>query len=328
MKQSGGALLVILFTLTLNAQKPGDPTPLETPLAAGGTPTTLAVTNVIPKFTDGSGTLGDSTITDTGTAIGIGTTNPGARFDLQTASGSNLLMRVFNTGTGGATLRYVSANGATSQLQLTDHAEWLASIATTNSTGLQFRVRNAATINNEGGLDASTRMTITRAGNVGIGTTTPTSALQVVGNITATGAIGAKYQDIAEWVDSTTELDAGTVVVLNSERTNEVMRSHTAYDTRVAGVVSAQPGIVLGEQTGVKAQVATLGRVRVRADATGRAIRVGDLLVTSNSPGEVMASTPFDMGGIAVHRPGTLVGKALEPLASGHGEILILLSLQ
>jgi hypothetical protein len=41
-----------------------------------------------------------------------------------------------------------------------------------------------------------------------------------------------------------------------------------------------------------------------------------------------MKSLPVEIGGARIHRPGTLIGKALEPLASGAGEILVLLSLQ
>jgi hypothetical protein len=41
-----------------------------------------------------------------------------------------------------------------------------------------------------------------------------------------------------------------------------------------------------------------------------------------------MKSIPIDLNGIAIHRPGTIIGKALEPLANGQGEILVLLSLQ
>jgi hypothetical protein len=41
-----------------------------------------------------------------------------------------------------------------------------------------------------------------------------------------------------------------------------------------------------------------------------------------------MKSEPLDLGGVKIHRPGTLIGKALEPLAKGQGEILVLLSLQ
>jgi hypothetical protein len=55
---------------------------------------------------------------------------------------------------------------------------------------------------------------------------------------------------------------------------------------------------------------------------------VGDLLVTSDSEGVAMKSIPVDLGGTQIHRPGTIIGKALEPLASGTGEILVLLSLQ
>jgi hypothetical protein len=41
-----------------------------------------------------------------------------------------------------------------------------------------------------------------------------------------------------------------------------------------------------------------------------------------------MKSLPIEVGGVRMHRPGTLIGKALEPLAGGTGEILVLLSLQ
>lgn len=152
--------------------------------------------------------------------------------------------------------------------------------------------------------------------------------INAAGDVTVAGNIGAKYQDLAEWVPATTEMPAGTVVVLNPERSNEVMASAAAYDTSVAGVVSAKPGVILGEAGEGKAMIATTGRVKVRVDATGRAVKVGDLLVTSDKPGVAMPSTPVEFGGVRMHRPGTIIGKALEPLAAGEGEILVLLSLQ
>jgi hypothetical protein len=60
----------------------------------------------------------------------------------------------------------------------------------------------------------------------------------------------------------------------------------------------------------------------------GGAIKVGDLLVTSETEGVAMKSVPVELGGVSFHRPGTIVGKALEPLEEGTGEILVLLSLQ
>jgi hypothetical protein len=165
-------------------------------------------------------------------------------------------------------------------------------------------------------------------GNVGIGTVTPSTRLHVVGDVTVTGNIAAKYQDIAEWVEASDNVAAGTVMVLDSSTTNRVMASERSYDTRVAGVVSSKPGLMLGESGDNKILVATTGRVKVRVDAAAGPIEVGDLLVTSDVPGHAMKSQPIDVGGVKIHRPGTLIGKALEPLRQGTGEILVLLSLQ
>jgi hypothetical protein len=152
--------------------------------------------------------------------------------------------------------------------------------------------------------------------------------LHVVGDVTVTGNIAAKYQDIAEWVEASDNVAAGTVMVLDSSTTNRVMASERSYDTRVAGVVSSKPGLMLGESGDNKILVATTGRVKVRVDAAAGPIEVGDLLVTSDVPGHAMKSQPIDVGGVKIHRPGTLIGKALEPLRQGTGEILVLLSLQ
>lgn len=185
-------------------------------------------------------------------------------------------------------------------------------------------------------------LTVTLTGEVGIATTsTPTEKLEVngnlkvtgTGNITATGTIEganvkAKYQDVAEWVDSSEELTAATVVVLDPNKSNQVVASSQAYDSSVAGVISLQPGIALGEDGEGRVLVATTGRVKVRVDASNGPIKIGDLLVTSNKPGVAMKSVPVKIGSVRMHRPGTLIGKALEPLAQGSGEILVLLSLQ
>lgn len=148
------------------------------------------------------------------------------------------------------------------------------------------------------------------------------------GNVTVTGNISAKYQDVAEWVPSVQKLSPGTVVVLDTERTNHVVASGRAYDTGVAGVVSAEPGVILGVGGDDKVKVATTGRVRIKVDATHSPIKIGDLLVTSDVEGVAMKSEPMEIGGRKMHAPGTIVGKALEPLEKGTGEILVLLSLQ
>jgi hypothetical protein len=171
-------------------------------------------------------------------------------------------------------------------------------------------------------------LTLTNAGNVGVGTAAPAAKLHVAGDIKVDGNINAKYQDVAEWVPSRQKLSAGTVVVLDPERPNHVLASTSSYDTAVAGVISEKPGLSLGEAGEGKALVATTGRVKVRVDATRAPIKIGDLIVTSDVEGAAMKSQPFEIGGRRIHSPGTIIGKALEPLEKGVGEILVLLSLQ
>ena len=177
------------------------------------------------------------------------------------------------------------------------------------------------------------RMIVDTTGKVGIGTTTPAKTLDVAGDINASGTIEggnikAKYQDVAEWVDSSQHLAPGTVVVVDSSKRNQVIAATQAYDSRVAGVISLQPGLSLGEEGEGRVLVAASGRVKVKVDATNGPILTGDLLVTSDRAGFAMKSVPVEIGGARIHRPGTLIGKALEPLARGTGEILVLLSLQ
>lgn len=50
-------------------------------------------------------------------------------------------------------------------------------------------------------------------------------------------------------------------------------------------------------------------------------------LVTDDRGEIAVRSHPLDLGGMPIHRPGTLIGKALEPLDKGIGEILVPLSL-
>jgi hypothetical protein len=171
-------------------------------------------------------------------------------------------------------------------------------------------------------------------GFVGIGTNNPQSRLDVNGDVNVTGNavisgnIAAKYQDVAEWVQAREPMEAGTVVSLDVRRTNAVTASRHAYDGLIAGVVSAQPGVILGEAKAGNVMVTMSGRVVVRVDAGKYPIRIGDLLVASNTPGVAMRSRPLRVGGKLIHRPGTIIGKALEALPGGEGKILVLVSLQ
>jgi hypothetical protein len=254
--------------------------------------------------------------------VGIGTTNPltslqiGNPTSVPTASPVTLSL-------GGT---YSSSAGANLKLRLYEDG-------TANTYGIGVSPLSMDFgVGPSGGYNwyasGANKMVLTSGGNVGIGTASPVEKLEVIGNIKVSGNINAKYQDVAEWVESSQKLVAGTLVVIDSSRSNHVIASTQSYDSRVAGVISLRPGLTLGEEAEGRVLVATTGRVRLRVDATNGPIQIGDLLVTSNREGFAMKSLPVEIGGSRIHRPGTLIGKALESLASGTGEILVLLTLQ
>jgi hypothetical protein len=258
--------------------------------------------------------------------IGVGTTLPQARLDVEGVDTAGAqATEVIRIGKGtmdaGGDEAYINfVNGPNSLGRVGVVAEG------SNAGDLYLSVNNAGTV--------SKAMTLLSNGNVGIGKSNPQSKLDIAGDINVsgnaivTGNIAAKYQDVAEWVHARQQIPPGTVVILDQMRANAVAPSVRAYDTLIAGVVSARPGLILGEAGTDKVMVATTGRVLVRVDARRHPIKIGDLLVTSSLCGVAMKSLPIRVSGRQIHRPGTIIGKALEALAGGEGKILVLLSLQ
>lgn len=288
--------------------------------------------------------------------VGIGTSNPTSRLSV-IGPVQNGVFTVFIDSTAGgqagsqhgiqingtSASTYLSA-GATTLLgaaphvnvNAADNTNYAVTFGNTGGFGRVLRLRSSSSSSTvpvmqvEGSNGGTVALSAQANGTVGVGTGTPDASykLDVVGNVRVSGNIAAKYQDVAEWVETSQALPAATVVVLHANKSNQVVASSRAYDTRVAGVISSQPGLILGERAENKVLVATTGRVKIKVDATRGAIRVGDLLVTSNKEGVAMKSRPISVGGVRIHRPGTIIGKALEPLANGQSEILVLLSLQ
>ena len=292
------------------------------------------------QFWDSPGTTARFTLTQTG-SLGLGTASPAYRLDVQggqiNTSGGLCIAGDCKTAwsqvggsqwtTSGTTINYSTGNVG---IGVASPTTKLDVNGTVNATALT--VSGSPVVSSQWATSGTTINYST--GNVGVATATPTEKLHVTGNVKVTGNIdvggniNAKYQDMAEWVESSQELVAGTVVVLDPTKSNQVIASTQSYDGRVAGVISLRPGLALGERGEGRVLVATTGRVKVKVDATNGPIQIGDLLVTSDKEGVAMKSVPVEFGGVRMHRPGTLIGKALEPLASGTGEILVLLSLQ
>jgi hypothetical protein len=223
------------------------------------------------------------------------------------------------------------------------------SICVTLPAGWAFRVA--------AGVGGPERLTVLDTGNVGIGTPSPsakthisntanqpglridssagTNALEIynteggqnlifrvertTGNVYADGNFTGGGADVAERIDVTDAVEPGDVVEIDPENPGKFRKAREALSTRVAGVISTAPGVVLGnksaEHNDARPILALAGRVPVKVTAKYGAIAVGDLLVSSPIPGYAM-KCPDKTQCI-----GAVIGKALEPLAEGVGVI-------
>jgi hypothetical protein len=135
--------------------------------------------------------------------------------------------------------------------------------------------------------------------------------------------------DVAEYMPVTEDVAPGTVLVIGED--GKLQPSTTAYDTRVAGIVSTEPGVSLGTKEGGNPGeeiIAVAGRVPCKVDATHTPIHAGDLLTTSDNPGYAMKAVPDVINGHKYYPDGTILGKAMGSLDSGTGTIEVLVTLQ
>jgi len=154
------------------------------------------------------------------------------------------------------------------------------------------------------------------------------------GNVYADGAYyGAGFYtgsaDVAEWVPVSEPVEPGDVLELDPENPGHYRKSRGPCSYLVAGVVSTEPGFVLGSPptttdhslrtTNERALLALVGIVPMKVTDEGGPIQPGDLLTTSPTPGYAMKWNQED--GLACG----LVGKALGALDSGTGVIQVLL---
>ena len=93
---------------------------------------------------------------------------------------------------------------------------------------------------------------------------------------------------MAELYQSTTHLEPGEIVI--TEGGSTIAKADIANPGRILGVVSTDPGIILGLSpdefiAGDKYPVALSGRIPVKINLEGGAIAIGDELSLSSTPG-------------------------------------------
>jgi hypothetical protein len=136
-------------------------------------------------------------------------------------------------------------------------------------------------------------------------------------------------------------VESGDIMVIDPVNSRAISRSSGPRSTLVAGIYSTRPGFIgskrdLDKPTGREEAgtytledlaaefdeipLAVVGIVPCKVTAENGSIRPGDLLVTSSVPGHAMRDDDPKVG--------TVVGKALESLASGTGVVKVLVTLQ
>ena len=151
------------------------------------------------------------------------------------------------------------------------------------------------------------------------------------GTVHANGGFQPNGADFAESMavkGDRSKYAAGDLLAIDPTASRRLALAREAYSTLVAGIYSAKPGL-LGTNRKVdestpqnEVPLAVVGIVPCKVTAENGPIRVGDLLVTSSTPGHAMKGTDLS------RMLGAVVGKALEPLLEGNGVINVLVTLQ
>ena len=264
--------------------------------------------------------------------MGIGTTTPAARLDIENAT-TDTSLRVtghaffaddlkVGYGSSDSLAKVNIASGTDVDISGGGYLV-LGSVTGTNlaidTNELQARSNGTAStfyINNGGG-------------SVVLG-----GATTIKGNLTVKNASGTTLVELGEGLDYAEGFNtpdkhatpAGSVMIIDAAHPGQLALSTQPYDKRVAGIVAGARNLGSGVRLGTgqfDVDIALAGRVYCYVDATDNAVEPGDLLTTSPLPGYAMKATDPQRA------MGAILGKAMEPLKHGEkGQILVLVTLQ
>ncbi len=197
------------------------------------------------------------------------------------------------TGTETFAIVDITTSGANNSLVKT------SGTGTIDVQGLQLNGNNALTL-------SSTTIKLTTPGGVDVisasGSTAASTPVTLTGQFSlgTSSTLTATFADLAEYYTADKEYEPGTVLIFGGSA--ETTTTNIFGDTRLAGVVSTDPGLKMnGELEGIRACIALQGRVPCKV--VGQ-VKKGDMLTTAGIPGH--AAKAIDP------KVGTIIGKALE----------------
>jgi hypothetical protein len=154
--------------------------------------------------------------------------------------------------------------------------------------------------------------------------------LDGAGNLFVRGSFFPGGADFAEMLPARPGLEPGDVLAIGPD--GQLTLTTTPYQKSVAGVYSTKPGLLGGvtdgESTDGKVPLAVAGVVPVKVTDEGGPIVPGDALTSSSTPGHAMKASTVRVGGIELLPSAVVIGKAIQPFASGTGVVQALVVLQ
>lgn len=276
----------------------------------------------------GRAVKGQYAIYDNGTADGGDTVYNSNGFDTWYLDNRNGAMRFRYTGYVMATITSAGFNiaGTFASTQIT--------VNNGQATGGYIRMRSSGSsdqyLRNKNGVlevysvPGTNHLEIDDAGNATFGNEVSVAVLEIRG----------QGNDLAEGFKVHGDSDAvkpGMVVAISPDKPGEMELSSKPYQRTVAGIISGAGDKHVGLQLGNSEEVARgelqpvalTGQVWCYVDTTMGGVMPGDLLTTSATPGHAMKVADH------VAAQGSVIGKAMTPLAAGQkGLVLVLVTLQ
>ena len=275
--------------------------------------------------------------TNSNGVFGSSTNNAGGYFDISNTSNSSDAVSAFTVGTGNGV--YGSSDQGNGVWGITYSASAAGILGLNAGGGEAITGRNAgagvaAVVGTNSGNNGIGVSAIADPGLGNTGTALLASLASGTGNLavfqvagvnkaridgTGKGFFNGGTQnsgaDLAEAFDvsgSSKDYEPGDVLVISQNSDRKVEKSSSAYSTLVAGVYATKPGVLLTEKNAEQDQLDAMvpmgivGVIPTKVCLEGGAIKRGDLLVTSSTPGVAMKADPDKV------KVGQVIGKALQ----------------